>query len=460
MAGPRPQTLSSMKVWNQNKRQRASIPGMSGIDEVESGEHLTNGATVAAAKWSVTNDLKNADGDANVTITDNTETLAAFLGAGGELETPPQLISAVDSVMTEGQEHWTNVGYTSYADTGGHIWTLADAITDYMSLAAQYAPMVEGTEYKMTLDADASGTFVGSFVFQDADGNFLFNVIAKGNAQEHTFTYAPTTGAKVGGFRVKAGTSNANCQWWDNFLLSPTASTVPAVGLVYRVLADGDTTGNDHYTAKGDVAPAANDLFAITVFGGGNDAIVYIGNAVGGYAWSANQTSALTQTAANRTTAGINAKGKALKEYQLTYTIAIAEAIAPAGTLALTVETFAGESTTMPITAGSHAVYFQASADAPTDDFVIQAVATGATAGVLSISALTLMRCCDSGANPDAGEWVMIRPLEADATLSAVATVGDDLTSMTLAVLESDSSIRGRWTRIVPSSGRIAAYRL
>ncbi len=451
-----PSTISKLTTYSPAKRLRSQNIGESGFDELVSGEHLTNGATLPSAEWGVTNDLKNADGDANVTITDNTETLAAFLGAGGELETPPQLINAVDSVMTEGQEHWSNVGYTSYADTGGHIWTLADAITDYMSLAAQYAPMVEGTEYKMTLDADASGTFVGSFVFQDADGNFLFNVIAKGNAQEHTFTYAPTTGAKVGGFRVKAGTSTANCQWWDNFLLSPTASTVPAVGLVYRVLADGDTTGNDHYAAKGDVAPAANDLFAITVLGGGNDAIVYIGNAVGGYAWSTDQTSALTQTAANRA-----ATATGSKEYALTYTIAVKQAIAPAGELALTVETFSGDSAALDLTEGEHTTYFQASADADTDAFVIQSVSSAdMTAGVLAISGLEMDRCCDSVANPDAGEWIGIRPLEADATVSATAVVGDDLSSVTLLELAGDAVLRGRWSRIRCTNGKIAAYRL
>lgn len=437
---------------NADEAANVLIMGL-GFDEVDFTEHLTNGATIAATKWDVTNDMKNADGDANVTITDNTETLAEFLGDGGELETPPELITPeANRIITEGQHNWARHGtdFSSYADTGGHIWTLAAAEGDYMSLAAEYAPMTPGVEYMLKVTCGATN-WKAPWIFQDDSGNELFTITTKGTATERTFTAPAGTS---GGLRVVAGASDSNCQFWDDFLLSPTASTVPAVGLVYRVLGTGDTKGDEHYTAKGDVAPAANDLFAITVLGGSADAIVYIGNAVGSYAWGDNQTSTLIQTAANRASAGLNAKGRNLKEYVLTYTIG--EIVAPDGDFALTLETFSGESVTMPFTDGAQAVYFLSASDADAADFKIQGVSGDDTEGVFSISALTLFRCCDSGVNADDVAWWKIRAVRGAATFTGVALAGDNPASDELA----EHQIReGIFSRITGTAGVIHAYR-
>lgn len=313
-----------------------------------------------------------------------------------------------DRDFTGGSTNWANGDLGGSFDDTTDLSLLATVAAQYCTCVVAGMPMTAGTAYR--IQCDVSG-LVGTWTIQDFTGaQELGEITADGD--EQTFDFQMDTGL-TGGVRFVAGTTTAAGNF-DNFSLKA-----------------------------------------------GEGEVTYVGNNVGSYAWSAaSTTSALTQTAANRTTAGINVKGKASKEYQLTYTIAIKEAIAPVGALAVTMETF-GTSTTMPITAGNHAIYFQSASDAATAAFVIQSESSSAmTAGILAISNLTLMRCCDSTVNPDATEWVMIRPLEADATFSAVASTGDDLTSMTLAVLESDSTIRGRWSRIIPTSGRIAAYRL
>ncbi len=460
------------KDFLPTRQVRAAIPGMSGFDEVESGEHLTNGATVASAEWSVANDFKTADGAVSLTVTDETDAdLAAFF-AGELLGALQVLTPEANRIMTAGTANWANGNLAGWSLSGNHIRAYGDAADEYFSLAAQYAPMTAGQVFEMTLYAEADTWFGAGWDFQDAGGrDFVLTADSPTTPSTGTtfwcedrpnnavFKFTAPTGTS-GGFKVKAHGGASEVKYFDNFVLVNTDAKAIAVGLVFKVGGTGDTTDNALATAKGS-APAANDLFAVTDIS--TETVVYIGNAVGSYAFATGNgsaTSTLTQTAANRTAAGINAKGKALKEYQLTYTIAIAKAIDPAGALAVTVETFAGKSITMPITAGAHAVYFQSASDAAAADFVIQAVGSAVIAGVISISALTLMRCCDSVINPDANEWTMIRPLEADATIAATSTVGDDLTSMTLAVLEADPSLRGRWSRIIPSAGRIAAYRL
>lgn len=58
---------------------RASTPGLSGMDEVESGEHLTEGTAVGSSYWSGSNDLKAGSGNASITVTDSADKdLAAF----------------------------------------------------------------------------------------------------------------------------------------------------------------------------------------------------------------------------------------------------------------------------------------------------------------------------------------------------------------------------------------------
>ncbi|KKK51801.1 hypothetical protein LCGC14_3111330, partial [marine sediment metagenome] len=251
--------------------------------------------------------------------------------------------------------------------------------------------------------------------------------------------------------------NNTDVFYWDNFELVNTAADSVSVGLIFKVGGTGDTTDNALAAAKGS-APANNDLFAVTDIS--TEAVVYIGNAVGSYAFATGNgsaTSSLTQTASDRASAGLNVKGKASKEYKLTYTVAIQQAIAPAGALALTIETFANESTTLPITAGAQTVYFRSASGAATADLVIQAVGSSVTAGVLALSAFTLFRCCDNDTNADGVSWYKVRAFQGTATFSATAINGDDLSSDGLAEHET---IEGAWSRIIGTAGIILAYRV
>ena len=113
------------------------------------------------------------------------------------------------------------------------------------------------------------------------------------------------------------------------------------------------------------------------------------------YLFSSNQTSTLTQTSANRTTAGSN-----VKRYILKYTVAVTTA--PDGDFALTITgAFASQSITLPFTAGDQSVQFISSTTASTADFVIQAIATTATKGQFTIDDLDLVKIGDTYDLPD-----------------------------------------------------------
>ncbi|KKL70699.1 hypothetical protein LCGC14_2102260, partial [marine sediment metagenome] len=120
------------------------------------------------------------------------------------------------------------------------------------------------------------------------------------------------------------------------------------------------------------------------------------------------------------------------------------------------IETF-GTSTTMPITAGEHTIYFLSASDADAADFVIQAISTAATAGVLAISGVSLRRCCDNAENPDGVAWWRIRAFKGAATFSGTAMYGDDLSSDELA---EHQTIEGAWSRIEGTAGIILSYRV
>lgn len=102
------------------------------------------------------------------------------------------------------------------------------------------------------------------------------------------------------------------------------------------------------------------------------------------YTWSANQTSTLTQTVANRAKAGSNSH-----YYELTYTVAVTTALDGDFALTLTIG-FAASSTVLPFTAGTHRVVFQSAAAAATGSFVIQAVSGTDTEGEFTIDDISL----------------------------------------------------------------------
>jgi len=358
--------------------------------------------------------------------------------------------------MTDNVNNWANHNLTNFSDAGSWLRTDADSIGLFCKLATQYAPMVAGTEYKMTVKTNGQTWNGPGWSFQDYAGNELFQVTSDPGTSGQVETFDGPVGTE-GGFRI-ASLGNCDVFYWDNFELVNTAADAVAIGLVFKVTGTGDTADNALAAAKTS-AVAANDLFAVT--GIASEEVTYIGNAVGSYAFATGNgsaTSTLTQTAANRASAGLNVKGKASKEYKLTYTVAVKKAIAPAGALAVTLTTgFANESTTLPITAGGQTVYFRSAAGAATGDFVVQAVGSSVTAGVLAFSTFTLFRCCDNAKNADAVSWRKVRAFQGTATFSATALIGDDLSSDTLAEHET---IEGAWSRINGTADVILAYRV
>lgn len=432
-----------------------------GFDEVDFTEHLTDGATIPSAKWGVTNDMVNADGSALITITDDLETLQVSMTSGEILGGLQVLQPLANRVMTDNQNNWASHDLTTFSDAGSWLRTDADTEGMYWKLDPAYAPMVAGQTYKMKVCTNGQTWNGTGWEFKDYGGRRLesstvpgtyFQVLSDPGESGQEFTFIAPAGTS-GGFRVVALSDLCDVFYWDNFELVNTAADAVVVGLVFRVASTGDTSDDKLATAKGS-APAANDLFAVTGIGA-SAAVIYIGNAVGGYAWSANQTSTLTQTAANRASAGLNVKGRNLKEYALTYTIAVRQAIAPVGALAITVETFAGTSTALTITAGTHTTYFLSASDADAADFVIQSVATAATAGVLAISALGLRRCCDNDANAYDVAWWKIRAFKGAATFTAVPLFGDTPTSDEW---DEHDELEGIFSRITGTAGVIHAY--
>ena len=559
-----------------------------GFDEVDFTEHLTNGATVASAEWSVTNDLKNADGATSLTVTDVADSnLAAFFV--GELLDALQVLKPLRNRDMSAGVNWVSHDLTTFSAAGQWLRTDANTAGMYWKIDPAYAPMIAGHTYKMTVKTNGQTWQGTGWEFKDAGGRRLesstvpgtyFQVLSDPGTGGQIFTFTAPTGTS-GGFNVVALSDKCDVFYWDNFELVDTAADAVAIGLVFKVTGTGDTTDNALENAKGS-APAANDLFAVTNIT--TEEVVYIGNAIGSYAWSAaSTTSTLIQTAANRASAGINAKGKNLKEYKLTYTIAEAYQRAknfatcvngdygtfdgasatgfhavsdgstsheggtadeivvkngkvytvsftlvltsgtaptinlltalngtalsdegatasadgsntltftasasgtgvvqfqnvstateytvsslkvyentrlPDGTFALTLETFAKESTTMPFAEGAQTVYFLSASDADAADFAITATSGTATEGVFGISALTLFRCCDNDTNADGVAWWRIRAFKGAATASGTAMYGDDLSSDELA---EHQTIEGAWSRIEGTAGIILAYRV
>ncbi len=242
-----------------------------------------------------------------------------------------------------------------------------------------------------------------------------------------------------------------------DFTGAQTFCTIEAngTGQTFQFKVAGGLTGGLRIVAVDSTSSATFDNFSLKV---GLGVVTYLGNDVSSYSFSEDQTSTLTQTAANRASAGHNAKGRNLKEYALTYTITIKEAIAPANSLALTVTTFAGTATTMPVTAGDQTVVFLSASDADAANFVIQSVSENSAAGVLVIESLALSRCCDNGINPDGVKWWRVKAVEGQAVgVAGTSVTGDNASTQT--ILEGNN-IEGVFSRVVGTSGIAHSYRI
>lgn len=191
---------------------------------------------------------------------------------------------AITAITTKGDELMPNVEDRDFSaasewlkntmnaydeETDGVLTITASVAGQYCTLIVDSAPMTAGTAYRIQLDLSSIN---GSWLLQDFTGVQTFATITA-NGDDQTFDFTVDT-AITGGYRLTAVDSDSSGVF-DNFSLK---------------------------AGKGEV--------------------VYVGNAVGSYAFSAaSLESTLIQTAANRASAGLNVKGRNLKEYALTYTI-------------------------------------------------------------------------------------------------------------------------------------------
>ncbi len=127
------------------------------------------------------------------------------------------------------------------------------------------------------------------------------------------------------------------------------------------------------------------------------------------YTWSANQTSTLTQTAANQIVPAV-----ASEWYQFTYTINETTPFDGDGVATITTA-YSLVAKTLPLTTGTHTVYFK-SAVAPTD-FVISIVSGSDTEGQFSFDNVTLKRLViNSNFNPTSDVLTMKYVEDIDGT--------------------------------------------
>ncbi len=443
------------------------LVGGYGYDEVDFAEHLQEGDELGDTYWTPTNDLHCSDCDVELTIKDLADSnLTNFFT--GELLDSLHIIQPVANRTITGSNTWANGNMTNWHQTSGRLWTNAASADLYFTLAPTYAPMTAGTVYNLTFVLRGSS---GTWEVQDYGGRALpltssstdgtgLDYMRPDSSKTWSYQFTAPAGT-AGGFRIKSYGGAGN-QFWDDFALTVEGSEAVAVGMVFKVGGAGDTTDNALAAAKDSAgisatAVAANDLFAVTNIT--TAAVVYIGNAVGSYAFASNRTSTLVQTSANRASAGLNVKGRNSKEYAIAYTIAVREPIAPAGAVVLTLETFADTSTTMPITAGAQVAYFKSASDADAADFKIQSVSTAATAGVLAISGVSLLRCCDHEKGDNGQLWWKIEAVGGDATeVAAVSVTGDDVTSQTVSEGD-DTAVKGLFSRVTGATGIVRAHR-
>lgn len=459
--------MSSTGIHSLTVDEAAAIAqGRLGFDEVDFAEHLQEGAHATATYWDDTGDLKDSDGDMQLTITNEQDKdIAAMLAPlVGEvyvdLAADAEVMPNVEDRDFSGASAWANVDVNAYDETTDLTLT-ADAIGQYVTLLVASAPMTAGKRYQLGFDV---ANIVETWTIQDFTGaQTLGTVSLDGVTQVINFTVDADL---TGGFRIVSNHATSSADF-DNFTLKELIN----VGHSFQVAGTGDTLDNDLATAKGS-APADNDTFIVTgiaeelmpnivdrdfsgasawtnvdinaysettdltvtanaanqyatlavasapmtigltyrlyfdlanisdtwvlkdftgtdtlgtvsangtqqyveftvVTGGGlrlvsgdttssgdfdnfslkqeTASVAYVGNLTAAYGFNASKRSTLAQTAANRTSAGVNLKGLNTKTYELKYTIT--EGLAPDGDFALTLEGFGGDTEIMGLQA-------------------------------------------------------------------------------------------------------------
>lgn len=225
-----------------------------------------------------------------------------------------------------------------------------------------------------------------------------------------------------------------------------------AIGDTFQVDSSNDLADDYLADLKGS-ALANKDLFAVT--GIGAAAAKYVGMDVFVYAFTADGlTSKMTQAYAS-----MDRAVEPDKEYELSITIA--QALAVDGITATLLKGVPNVNKALNIAAGTNVVYFRAHPDAATEDLVIQFVGSGATAGVLSITDIKLIRVCDLASHLNVNAfpyWQSIKPIGGAVTIIATTETGKGDNIASFALVETNV-LHGRFTRIRTSSGHFIAMR-
>ncbi len=386
-----------------------SLPTYLGMDECFGTNFLAEPSfgTEPETKWDKTQTALT--GSLALTVTDGTDAdLAAFFASGGELFVAKGSAIVVGDTFT-------------VAGTGD---TTDDALEGAKGAAAAAGDVfvvtgIGGSEAVQHLVTDIAGP----------SGNIQLTVTNEADADLAAFFAGELIAAKTAAGDVAI-----------------------AVGDIFKVQGTGDTTDNALETAKGS-SVADEDIFVVTDIS--TEAVIFVGNNVAVYAYSNDQVSNLTQTAANRVNAGVD-----LRAYVYTYTISSKET--PDG-LALTLEGY-GSSVVLPFTDGAQEVIFVAPVGASAAGFIIRATSSGGTQGIFTIDAQVLRGIVKEGVTPSkttaaafSGIWGAIQAIEGAATVSATGKFDTGLTSLSIA--EGDV-IHGRYIEVRVTSGIIAVYRI
>ncbi len=444
-----------------------SLMNILGADQCVAMSLLSQGDFATHTDWDKSGDMKHAGGDMSVTVSDGAQADLQALFEGPLLAGLQVLTPEVNRIMTDNQNQWASHDMTQFSDAGSWLWTYADAADKYWKLDGQYAPMTPGSVYKMVL-YNLGQIWSGSWEVRDYGGrqfiiapgspmgtpgqSFIITTLPQSPDDEYWFIAPEDTS---GGFRFIAYGGPANGQYWDNFELVESGKESIIAGTVFRVLGTGDTTDDALEAAKGST-PAANDLFAITAIGAASS-VIYIGNKVAVYSFSADQTSNLSQSAANRSTVGTE-----LKAYLLTYDVV--RYIAPDNTV-FTVEGFGNGEVLDTITGTGKELLFAAPSGATAESFQIRSTSSGARKGIVTFDNLVIRSVIAEGSTPgktDAdipwpGYWGGAKAIGGDAVLSAVGKFDPGLTSF---ILKESDTVYGRFSQIRPTSGIVVGYRI
>ncbi len=229
-----------------------------GFDEIDFTEQLQEGDHATATYWEPTGDLKDSDGDMQLTITNEQDKDIAALLAPlvGEvyvdLNANAELMpNAVDRDFS-GASAWANVDVNAYDETGDLTLT-ADAIDQYVTLLVASAPMTAGKRYQLGFDV---ANIVETWTIKDFTGvQTLGTVALNGITQVINFTL---DAGLTGGIRIVSDHATSSADF-DNFTLKELIN----VGHSFQVTDASDTLENDLATAKGS-AVADNDTFLVT----------------------------------------------------------------------------------------------------------------------------------------------------------------------------------------------------